>query len=87
MTHFFEKPSSFKIVDCKKVAGERARKACYEWNNLVRRRNKLRSEGRITEAEELERPYLELWEFEKQMLGYSRCKRKKKSKRAKKKQK
>lgn len=69
MTHYFREPNSFRVINCKTVPGERARKACREWNELVALRNKLRAEGRIEEAEELERPYKELWEFEKQLFA------------------
>lgn len=65
MSHYFREPNSFRFVNCKRVAGERARKKCREWNAFIRRRNKLRAEGRIAEAIELERPYLgEPWEVE-----------------------
>lgn len=65
MSHYFREPNSFRFVNCKRVAGERARKKCREWNAFIRRRNKLRAEGRIAEAIELERPYLgEVWEVE-----------------------
>ncbi len=69
MTHYFREPNSFRIINCKAVPGERARKACREWNKLVGLRNKLRAEGRIEEAEELERPYTELWKFEEQFFA------------------
>lgn len=69
MTHYFHEPKSFRVVNCKAVPGERARKACREWNKLVALRNKLRAERRIEEAEELERPYIELWEFEKELFA------------------
>jgi hypothetical protein len=36
---------------------------------LISLRDKLRAEGRIKELEELERPYKELWEFEKQLFA------------------
>jgi len=52
-------------VNCKKVAGERAQKKCREWNAFIHTIQKLKAEGRTAEAEELERPYLELWEFER----------------------
>ena len=32
-------------------------------------RSKLKGEGRVEELEALERPYLELWEFEKQFFA------------------
>ena len=65
MSHYFREPNSFRLVNCKRVAGERARKKCREWNTFICRRNKLRAEGRIAEALELERPYLEEdWEVE-----------------------
>ena len=63
MTNYFHEPKSFRGVNCKKVAGERARKKCRDWNAFIRKINKLRAEGQIAEVEELERPYLELWEF------------------------
>ena len=62
MTHYFREPKSFRGVNCKAVPGERARKACREWNKLVGLRSKLKGEGRVEELEALERPYLELWE-------------------------
>jgi len=62
MTHYFREPKSFRGVNCKAVPGERARKACREWNKLISLRDKLKAEGRIEELEELERPYKELWE-------------------------
>lgn len=54
MSHYFYEPNSFRGVNCKKVARERARKKCREWNAFIRKRNKLRAAGRIVEAEELE---------------------------------
>ncbi len=69
MTHYFREPKSFRGVNCKAVPGERARKACREWNKLVGLRSKLKGEGRVEELEALERPYLELWEFEKQFFA------------------
>jgi hypothetical protein len=69
MTHYFREPKSFRGVNCKAVPGERARKACREWNKLISLRDKLRAEGRIEELEELERPYKELWEFEKELFA------------------
>ncbi len=62
MPHYFREPKSFRGVNCKAVPGERARKACPEWNKLISLRDKLKAEGRIEELEELERPYKELWE-------------------------
>lgn len=69
MTHYFNEPNSFRVVNCKGVPGERARKKCREWNALVKKRNQLRTEGRIAEAEELERPYQELWSWQQEIFG------------------
>lgn len=69
MTHYFNEPNSFRVINCKSVPGERARKACREWNKLVQLRNKLRAEGRIQEAEDLERPYVEFWNFKEQLVA------------------
>lgn len=78
MAHYFREPKSFRVINCEAVPGERARKACLEWNRLVRLRNKLRAGGRIEEAEELERPYTELWKFEEQLFApQKRAKQKK----------
>lgn len=63
MTHYFHEPNSFRLVDCKSVPGERAQKACREWNALIRKRNKLRQAGKLEEARELERM------MEQTMLG------------------
>lgn len=65
MSHYFHEPKSFRGVNCKGVAGERARKKCREWNKLISKIQKLRREGKIVEAEELEQPWKELWEFER----------------------
>ena len=78
MTHYFYEPNSFRGVNCKKVAGERARKKCQEWNAFIGKINKLKAEGRIAEAEELERPYLELWEFERSLKPDKKKRTKKK---------
>lgn len=67
MSHYFHEPKCFKGVNCKKVPGERARKKCQEWNKFISKLQKLKREGKIVEAEELERPYLELWEFEREL--------------------
>jgi hypothetical protein len=67
MSHYFHEPKCFKGVNCKQVPGERARKKCREWNKLISKLQKLRREGKIAEAEELERPYIELWEFEREL--------------------
>ena len=67
MSHYFHEPNCFKGVNCKRVPGERARKKCQEWNRFISRLQKLRREGKITEAEELERPWKELWEFERSL--------------------
>ena len=58
MTHYFKEPSSFRVVNCKKVPGERARKRCREWNSFVKRRAKLRKAGNIEAANQLEAEYL-----------------------------
>lgn len=80
MPHYFREPKSFRGVNCKAVPGERARKACREWNKLISLRDKLRAEERIEELEELERPYKELWEFEKELsASKGKAKRKKKA--------
>ncbi|MBW4640389.1 MAG: hypothetical protein KME05_19600 [Gloeocapsa sp. UFS-A4-WI-NPMV-4B04] len=80
MSHYFREPKSFRGVNCKAVPGERARKACREWNKLISLRDKLKAEGRIEELEELERPYKELWEFEKQLFASrGKAKRRKKA--------
>lgn len=65
MSHYFREPRSFRVINCKAIPGERAGKACREWNKLVGLRNKPRAEGRIEEAEELERHYKELWKLKK----------------------
>ena len=81
MPHYFREPKSFRGVNCKAVPGERARKACREWNKLISLRDKLRVEGRIAELAELERPYKELWEFEKQLFALrKKAKQRKKTK-------
>ncbi len=67
MTNYFHEPKSFRGVNCREVAGERARKKCRDWNVFIRKINKLRAEGRIAEVEELELPYLDLWEFERSL--------------------
>ena len=54
MTHYFQEPNSFRIVNCKRVPGERARKHCREWNSFVKQRTKLRKAGKIEEANQLE---------------------------------
>lgn len=69
MTHYFREPKSFRGVNCQSVSGERARDACHKWNKLVGLRSKLKSEGRIEELIALERPYVELWEEEKQLFA------------------
>ena len=58
MTHYFQAPNSFRIVNCKRVPGERARKHCREWNSFVKQRTKLRKAGKIEEANQLEQEYL-----------------------------
>ena len=58
MTHYFPAPNSFRIVNCKRVPGERARKHCREWNSFVKQRTKLRKAGKIEEANQLEQEYL-----------------------------
>lgn len=67
MSNYFYEPKCFKGVNCKKVPGEQTRKKCREWNKLIAKIQKLRREGKIAEAEELECRYLELWEFERSL--------------------
>lgn len=69
MTHYFNEPNSFRLVNCKSVPGERARKKCRQWNALVKKRLAQRAQGRIAEAEELERPYQELWSWLPEIFG------------------
>ncbi|MDJ0717950.1 MAG: hypothetical protein QNJ54_27635 [Prochloraceae cyanobacterium] len=59
MTHYFKTPDSFRTVNCKQVAGERARKKCREWNSLIKKRNKLKREGKLEEAKEVEKELIE----------------------------
>lgn len=53
MTHYFIEPSSFRLVDCKRVPGERARKKCHKWNKMVKLRAKLIRQGNLEEAQKL----------------------------------
>ena len=59
MTNYFFPPNSFRIINPKKVSGERARKKCREWNRLVRQRNRLRKERKFEEAKQLEQRLLD----------------------------
>lgn len=34
--HYFTEPNTLRIVNCKRIPGERARKACREWNKYVK---------------------------------------------------
>lgn len=34
--HYFREPLTLRLVNCKKIPGERARKACREWNKYVK---------------------------------------------------
>lgn len=34
-SHYFSEPDALRLVNCKKLPGERARKACREWNKYV----------------------------------------------------
>ncbi|MDJ0747663.1 MAG: hypothetical protein QNJ32_30610 [Xenococcaceae cyanobacterium MO_167.B27] len=79
MSHYFQEPSSFRIVNCKTVPGERARKHCRQWNSFVKQRAKLRKAGKIDEANQLEHEYLAKSEArEEQRLTTYRQKKKKK---------
>lgn len=75
MAHYFREPKSFRGVDCRKVPGERARKDCKKWNKFVAHLQKLRREGLIAQAEELERPYREMWEFEQSFRPFKKRKK------------
>lgn len=33
--HYFTEPDTLRLVDCRQVPGERARKACQKWNKYV----------------------------------------------------
>ena len=78
MSHYFQEPNSFRVVNCKRVPGERARKRCREWNSFVKQRAKLRKAGKIEEANHLESEYLAKLEArEKQRERNSHSKKKK----------
>ena len=78
MSHYFQEPSSFRIVNCKRVPGERARKHCREWNSFVKQRTKLRKAGKIEEANHLEQEYLAKLEAREEQRLVTRLKKKKK---------
>ena len=78
MSHYFLQPNSFRIVNCKRVPGERARKHCREWNSFVRQRSKLRKAGKIEEANHLEQEYLAKLEAREEQRLATRLKKKKK---------
>jgi len=54
MSHSFFPPSSFKLINCQQVPGERARKDCRKWNSLIRKRNKCKNVGHLDEVKEIE---------------------------------
>ena len=78
MSHYFQEPSSFRIVNCKRVPGERARKHCREWNSFVKQRTKLRKAGKIEEANHLEQEYLAKLDARKEQRLATRLQKKKK---------
>ncbi len=78
MSHYFQEPSSFRLVNCKRVPGERARKHCREWNSFVKQRTKLRKAGKIEEANQLEQEYLAKLDAREEQRLATRLKKKKK---------
>lgn len=54
MSHYFCCPDSFRLVQCKKVSGERARKKCREWNKLIKQRNKYKKQGDLENVKLIE---------------------------------
>ncbi len=78
MSHYFQEPSSFRLVNCKRVPGERARKHCREWNSFVKQRTKLRKAGKIEEANHLEQEYLAKLDAREEQRLATRLKKKKK---------
>ncbi len=78
MSHYFLQPNSFRIVNCKRVPGERARKHCREWNSFVKQRAKLRKAGKIEEANHLEQEYLGKLEAREEQRLATRLQKKKK---------
>ena len=78
MSHYFQEPSSFRIVNCKRVPGERARKHCREWNSFVKQRTKLRKAGKIEEANHLEQEYLAKLDAREEQRLATRLQKKKK---------
>ena len=59
MAHYFFPPNAFRIVNPKQVPGERARKKCRKWNQLLRKRNQLIKDKKLEEAKQLEQRLLE----------------------------
>ena len=55
--HYFFEPDSYRVVNCKRVPGERARKNCRKWNSFVKKRAKLKQQGRFEEMKQLEAEY------------------------------
>lgn len=53
MSNYFSEPNSFRVVNCKRVSGETARKKCHKWNKMVKLRAKLRQKANFEEAEKL----------------------------------
>ncbi|MGF1488625.1 MAG: hypothetical protein ACFBSE_16190 [Prochloraceae cyanobacterium] len=58
MTNSFYPPNSFRPVQLKKIAGERARKKGKEWNRLIRERNRLKKAKNFDEVQKIEEQLL-----------------------------
>ena len=78
MSHYFQEPNSFRIVNCKRVPGERARKHCREWNSFVKQRSKLIKAGLVEEANNLEQKFFAKLEAREEQRLASRIKQKRK---------
>ena len=57
MTNYFHEPNSFRKINCKKVGGERARKDCRAWNQIVSLRAKAKAANNLELAERIEQIY------------------------------